>query len=135
MIILTYISGLMTALLAGLLFFAVRAYRKYTLLLDLNDESNRYNFERYEEMEEWMDETNEDLDYIRDNMEQDSYESITELNGKLKELKENQLKQRHEVDNLRDIHDKLYESMFNRIAVLERNLKALGSDPNTISRY
>jgi len=89
MIILTYISGLMTALLAGLLFFAVRAYRKYTLLLDLNDESNRYNFERYEEMEEWMDETNEDLDYIRDNMEQDSYESITELNGKLKELKEN----------------------------------------------
>jgi len=39
------------------------------------------------------------------------------------------------VDNLRDIHDKLYESMFNRIAVLERNLKALGSDPNTISRY
>ena len=84
MIILTYISGLMTALLAGLLFFAVRAYRKYTLLLDLNDESNRYNFERYEEMRKWMDETNDDLEYIRDNMEQDSYKNITELNGKLK---------------------------------------------------
>ncbi len=135
MIILTYISGLMTALLAGLLFFAVRAYRKYTLLLDLNDESNQHNFERYQEMAEWMDEADEDLDYIRDNMKQDSYESITYLNGKFKELKENQLKQKHEVDNLRDIHDKRYESMFNRIAVLERNLKALGSDPNTISRY
>jgi hypothetical protein len=135
MIILTYISGLMTALLAGLLVFSVRAYKKYTTLLDLNDVSNQHNFERYQEMAEWMNETDEDLDYIRDNMEQDSYESITELNGKFKELKEKQLKQRHEVDNLRDIHDKLYESMFNRIAVLERNLKALGSDPNTISRY
>ena len=135
MIILTYISGLMTALLAGLLFFAVRAYRKYTLLLDLNDESNRYNFERYEEMEEWMDETNEDLDYIRDNMEQDSYESITELNGKFKELNENQLRQRHDVNNLRDTNDKLYESLFKDIEVIKRNLRALGSDPNTISRY
>ena len=135
MIILTYISGLMTALLAGLLFFAVRAYRKYTLLLDLNDESNKYNFERYEEMEEWMDETNEDLDYIRDNMEQDSYESITELNGKLKELKENQIRQRHDVNNYRDTNDKLYESLFKDIEVIKRNLRALGSDPNTISRY
>ena len=135
MILLTYISGLMTALLAATLVFSIRAYRKYTILLDLNDESNQHNFERYQEMAEWMDETDEDLDYIRDNMKQDSYESITYLNGKFKELKENQLKQKHEVDNLRDIHDKLYESMFNRIAVLERNLKALGSDPNTISRY
>ena len=135
MIILTYISGLMTALLAGLLFFAVRAYRKYTSLLDLNDESNRYNFERYEEMEEWMDETNDDLDYIRDNMEQDSYESITELNGKFKELKENQLRQRHDVNNCRDTNDKLYESLFKDIEVIKRNLRALGSDPNTISRY
>ena len=135
MILLTYISGLMTALLAVIVVFYIRAYRRYTTLLDLNDESNQYNFERYQEMEEWMDETDEDLDYIRDNMEQDSYKNITELNGKFKELKENQLKQRHEVDNLRDIHDKLYESMFNRIAVLERNLKALGSDPNAISRY
>ena len=135
MILLTYISGLMTALLAVIVVFYIRAYRRYTTLLDLNNESNQYNFERYQEMEEWMDETDEDLDYIRDNMEQDSYESITELNGKLKELKENQLRQRHDVDNLRDIHDKLYESMFNKITVLERNLKALGSDPNTISRY
>ena len=135
MILLTYISGLMTALLAATLVFSIRAYRKYTTLLDLNDESNQYNFERYQEMEEWMDETNEDLDYIRDNMEQDSYESITELNGKLKELKENQIRQRHDVNNYRDTNDKLYESLFKDIEVIKRNLRALGSDPNTISRY
>ena len=135
MILLTYISGLMTALLAVIAVFYIRAYRKYTTLLDLNDESNQYNFERYQEMEEWMDETNEDLDYIRDNMEQDSYESITELNGKLKELKENQIRQRHDVNNYRDTNDKLYESLFKDIEVIKRNLRALGSDPNTISRY
>ena len=89
MILLTYISGLMTALLAVIVVFYIRAYRKYTTLLDLNDESNQHNFERYQEMAEWMNETEEDLDYIRDNMEQDSYESIMELNGKLKELEEN----------------------------------------------
>ena len=135
MIILTYISGLMTALLAGLLVFSVRAYKKYTTLLDLNDESNQHNFERYQEMAEWMNETDDDLDYIRDNMETDNYKNISELNKEYDKLKDLQYKQSQDVGNLRDIHDKLYESMFNRIAVLERNLKALGSDPNTISRY
>ncbi len=135
MILLTYISGLMTALLAATLVFSIRAYRKYTILLDLNDESNQHNFERYQEMAEWMDETDEDLDYIRDNMETDNYKNISELNKKYDKLKDLQYKQNQDVGNLRDIHDKLYESMFNRIAVLERNLKALGSDPNAISRY
>lgn len=135
MILLTYISGLMTALLAATLVFSIRAYRKYTILLDLNDESNQHNFERYQEMAEWMDETDEDLDYIRDNMETDNYKNISELNKKYDKLKDLQYKQSQDVGNLRDIHDKLYESMFNKIAVLERNLKALGSDPNAISRY
>lgn len=135
MILLTYISGLMTALLAATLVFSIRAYRKYTTLLDLNDESNQHNFERYQEMAEWMDETDEDLDYIRDNMETDNYKNISELNKKYDKLKDLQYKQSQDVGNLRDIHDKLYESMFNRIKVLERNLKALGSDPNAISRY
>ena len=135
MILLTYISGLMTALLAATLVFSIRAYRKYTILLDLNDESNQHNFERYQEMAEWMDETDEDLDYIRDNMETDNYKNISELNKKYDKLKDLQYKQNQDVGNLRDIHDKLYESMFNRIKVLERNLKALGSDPNAISRY
>ena len=135
MILLTYISGLMTALLAATLVFSIRAYRKYTILLDLNNESNQHNFERYQEMAEWMDETDEDLDYIRDNMETDNYKNISELNKEYDKLKDLQYKQSQDVGNLRDIHDKLYESMFNRITVLERNLKALGSDPNTISRY
>ena len=135
MIILTYISGLMTALLAATLVFSIRAYRKYTILLDLNNESNQHNFERYQEMAEWMNETDDDLDYIRDNMETDNYKNISELNKEYDKLKDLQYKQSQDVGNLRDIHDKLYESMFNRITVLERNLKALGSDPNTISRY
>tara|TARA_B100000497_G_scaffold51842_1_gene59686 strand:+ start:1645 stop:2052 length:408 start_codon:yes stop_codon:yes gene_type:complete len=135
MILLTYISGLMTALLAATLVFSIRAYRKYTILLDLNDESNQHNFERYQEMAEWMDETDEDLDYIRDNMETDNYKNISELNKKYDKLKDLQYKHSQDVGNLRDINDKLYESMFNKIAVLERNLKALGSDPNAISRY
>lgn len=135
MILLTYISGLMTALLAATLVFSIRAYRKYTTLLDLNDESNQHNFERYQEMSEWMNETDDDLDYIRDNMETDNYKNISELNKKYDKLKDLQYKQSQDVGNLRDIHDKLYESMFNKITVLERNLKALGSDPNAISRY
>jgi len=135
MILLTYISGLMTALLAATLVFSIRAYRKYTTLLDLNNESNQHNFERYQEMAEWMNETDDDLDYIRDNMETDNYKNISELNKEYDKLKDLQYKQSQDVGNLRDIHDKLYESMFNRITVLERNLKALGSDPNTISRY
>ena len=135
MILLSYISGLMTALLAATLVFSIRAYRKYTILLDLNDESNQHNFERYQEMAEWMDETDEDLDYIRDNMETDNYKNISELNKKYDKLKDLQYKQSQDVGNLRDINDKLYESLFKDIEVIKRNLRALGSDPNTISRY
>lgn len=135
MILLTYISGLMTALLAATLVFSIRAYKKYTALLDLNDEYHQYTFEVYQEMAKWMNETDEDLDYIKDNMETDNYKNISELNKKYDKLKGLQYKQSQDVGNLRDTHDKLYESMFNRIAVLERNLKALGSDPNAISRY
>lgn len=135
MIILIYISGLMTALLAGLLVFSVRAYKKYTALLDLNEESNQYNFEVYQEISERMEDIESDLDYVRDNMELDGYKNISDLNKKLLKQKEYSLKQTHDINNLRDIHDKLYESMFNKIAVIERNLKALGSDPNAISRY
>ena len=51
MIILTYISGLMTALLAGLLVFAIRAYRKYTLLLRAHDISTELYVEIHDDIE------------------------------------------------------------------------------------
>ena len=135
MTILIYISGLMTALLAATLVFFIHAYKKYTTLLDLNDVSNQHNFERYQEMAEWMDETELDLEYIRENMEKDGYKYVMDLSKNYKDLKELHSKQINNIKGALDNHDKIYEKLYNDIALLKRNLKALGSDPNTISRY
>lgn len=139
MIILTYISGLMTALLAGLLVFAIRAYRKYTLLLELNDESNEFNFERYEEMEEWMEDTESDLDYIRENMENDNYKNMRNISENVDKLNHslNQLREEHTgiINNIRDTNDKIVTSLYNDLNTLKKQIIHLGSDPNTISRY
>lgn len=139
MIILTYISGLMTALLALLLVFAVRAYRKYTLLLELNDESNEFNFERYEEMEEWMEDTESDLDYIRENMENDNYKNMRNISENVDKLNHslNQLREEHTgiINNIRDTNDKIVTSLYNDLNTLKKQIIHLGSDPNTISRY
>jgi hypothetical protein len=100
MIILTYISGLMTALLAGLLFFAILAYRKYSQLLELNDESNIYNFERYEEMKDWMEKTEGDLNYIKEGMEKNDYDNMKSISDNVEKLN-----QRLNIANQQTIHN------------------------------
>tara|TARA_B110000285_G_scaffold201202_1_gene235673 strand:- start:298 stop:705 length:408 start_codon:yes stop_codon:yes gene_type:complete len=135
MIILTYISGLMTALLAGLLFFAVRAYRKYTVLLELNDESNRFNFERYEEMEEWMEETESDLDYIKEGMEENDYANMKSISDNVEKLNQRLNATNTQCSQTRDNNDKIVTGLYNDLHTLKKQLIHLGSDPNTISRY
>lgn len=135
MIILTYISGLMTALLAGLLVFAIRAYRKYTLLLELNDESNEFNFERYEEMEEWMEDTESDLDYIKEEMEGNGYANIKSISDNVEEINQRLIAINNQSMQTRDTNDKVITSLYNDLHTLKQQVIHLGSDPNTISRY
>jgi hypothetical protein len=135
MIILTYISGLMTALLAGLLFFAILAYRKYSQLLELNDESNIYNFERYEEMKDWMEKTEGDLNYIKEGMEKNDYDNMKSISDNVEKLNQRLNIANQQTIHARDANDKIVTGLFNDLHTLKKQVIHLGSDPNTISRY
>ena len=135
MILLTYISGLMTALLAATLVFSIRAYRKYTTLLDLNDESNQHNFERYQEMAEWMEKTDNYLDYIKEGLEENNYTNMKSISDNVDDLNKRLITINNQAMQTRDTNDKIITGLYNDLHNLKKQVIHLGSDPNTISRY
>jgi septal ring factor EnvC (AmiA/AmiB activator) len=135
MMLYTYISGILTALIIIFTFVAVRTNRKYNELLASNEVIADGASTLYDQLEYWRDEMDNELDMIQESMDEDEYEKISTLNKELSELKATVGRQQENSNNTRDHNDKLLESLFNEISTLKRNLKTLGSDPNTISRY
>ena len=135
MIILTYISGLMTALLAGLLVFALRAYRKYTLLLRAHDISTELYVEIHDEMEDWMEETENDLDYIKEGMEENDYANMKSISDNVEQLNQRLTVINNQTIQARDTNDKVITNLYSELHTLKKQVIHLGSDPNTISRY
>lgn len=135
MIILTYISGLMTALLAGLLVFAIRAYRKYTLLLRAHDISTELYVEIHDDIEEWMDDTENDLDYIKEGMEENDYANMKSISDNVEQLNQRLTVINNQTIQARDTNDKVITGLYSDLHTLKKQVIHLGSDPNTISRY
>ena len=135
MIILTYISGLMTALLAGLLVFAIRAYRKYTLLLRAHDISTELYVEIHDDIEEWMDDTDIDLNYIKAGMEDNDYANMKVISDNVEQLNQRLTVINNQTIQARDTNDKVITGLYSDLNTLKKQVIHLGSDPNTISRY
>jgi|TARA_R110000803_G_scaffold37215_1_gene80188 hypothetical protein len=135
MIILTYISGLMTALLAGLLVFAIRAYRKYTLLLRAHDISTELYVEIHDDIEEWMDDTDIDLNYIKAGMEDNDYANMKVISDNVEQLNQRLTVINNQTIQARDTNDKVITGLYSDLHTLKKQVIHLGSDPNTISRY
>ena len=135
MIILTYISGLMTALLAGLLVFAIRAYRKYTLLLRAHDISTELYVEIHDDIEEWMDDTDIDLNYIKAGMEDNDYANMKVISDNVEQLNQRLTVINNQTIQARDTNDKVITSLYSDLHTLKKQVIHLGGDPNTISRY
>ena len=135
MIILTYISGLMTALLAGLLVFAIRAYRKYTLLLRAHDISTELYVEIHDDIEEWMDDTDIDLNYIKAGMEDNDYANMKVISDNVEQLNQRLTVINNQTIQARDTNDKVITNLYSDLHTLKKQVIHLGSDPNTISRY
>lgn len=135
MIILTYISGLMTALLAGLLVFAIRAYRKYTLLLRAHDISTELYVEIHDDIEEWMDDTDIDLNYIKAGMEDNDYANMKVISDNVEQLNQRLTAINNQTIQARDTNDKVITNLYSELHTLKKQVIHLGSDPNTISRY
>ena len=72
---------------------------------------------------------------IQSSMEKDQYESLSEINKRIKELDEVAYKNVETIKQSNQVFNKNATDAFNEIAQLKQSLKILGQDPNMVSRY
>ncbi len=72
---------------------------------------------------------------IQANMEKDQYESLSGISKRIKELDTVTYSTLDKVQFASKSNDKNFGTVFSEIQQLKNNLKALGQDPNMLSRY
>lgn len=75
------------------------------------------------------------IEDIQANMEKDQYESLSGINKRIKELDTVAYSTLDKVQFASKSNDKNFGTVFSEIQQLKNNLKALGQDPNMLSRY
>ena len=72
---------------------------------------------------------------IQANMEKDQYESLGNINKRIKELDTVVYGNMDKIKQSNQVFNKNVTDAFNEITQLKQNLKILGQDPNMLSRY
>ena len=72
---------------------------------------------------------------IQANMEKDQYESLSEINRRIKELDKVTYGNLEKLKFAGESNQHNFKKVFNEIQQLKNNVKALGQDPNFVSRY
>ena len=72
---------------------------------------------------------------IQSNMEKDQYESLGNINQRIKELDTVVYGNVDKIKQSNQVFNKNVTDAFNEITQLKQNLKILGQDPNMLSRY
>ena len=72
---------------------------------------------------------------IQSSMEKDQYESLSEINKRIKELYSVVYKNVDMIKQSNQVFNKNVTDAFNEISGLKQNIKALAQDPNMLTRY
>ena len=72
---------------------------------------------------------------IQSSMEKDQYESLSEINKRIKELDTVAYENLNKIQQSNQVFNKNVTDAFNEIGQLKTNLKTLAQDPNMLSRY
>ena len=72
---------------------------------------------------------------VQAGMEKDQYESVSEINKKIKEIGELAQANNSKLTETTKVFNKNLSDAFNEIQQMKKSLKALGQDPNFLSRY
>lgn len=90
---------------------------------------------RFEEYKDELEDLKLSLRDIQNKMEKDQYESVSEVNKKIDEIGELAIKTNSKLGEANRIFNKNLSDMSNEMQQLKINVKALGQDPNMLSRY
>ena len=130
-----FISGILTVgIVYGIIL--LRAVKSsHTELLARHQSQSNISSIREEEFRQELKDLGLLVIDIQGNMEKDQYESLTEINRRIKELDAVAYKNVETIKQSNQVFNKNVTDAFNEIAQLKQSLKILGQDPNMVSRY
>ncbi len=133
--ILIYISGLLTSLGMVIGIIAFKLNKKYIELLKKTQSISNITSIRNAEYNSKLDDLGILIVDIQNAMEKDQYESLAEINGKLKETILLAERNNRKIGENAKVFNKNVTDAFTQIQQLRSNIKALSQDPNMSSNY
>ena len=130
MIILTYISGLLTAMIIVLAIVSVRAYKKYTILLESNQHTLNISTIRTADANTRMEEIEGILKHI-----QSDYVPNGDLASQILSIRTDTNHLGNAISENRKFSENAKKQLLNENLALRKNLDGLREDPNFTSRY
>tara|TARA_Y100000114_G_C11577760_1_gene239559 strand:+ start:50 stop:457 length:408 start_codon:yes stop_codon:yes gene_type:complete len=130
-----FISGILTA---GIVYGAnlLRHIKSsHTEILDKYQSQSNISSLRYSEMGEMVKEMKLYVNDIQDKLSKDSYTETTRLLGKIKDYSNELDDVRSKLNKDINMTEKSFNKVFSDIQSLKNQIKALGEDPNFLSRY
>lgn len=130
MMLLVYISGILTTVGIVLTIASVRVYRKYKLLLESNQHISNISTIRDVENKERMGEIEEIVRVI-----QNDYVPNGDLSGKILSILEDIKHLSNSIDSNGKRVEDVWRQSKNEFMSLNNRVQKLGEDPNFISKY
>jgi len=130
-----FISGILTV---GVVYGVVllRAVKSsHTELLEKYQSQSNISSIRFGDLGDDLKNVEDTMMDIQNAMEKDQYATVSEINSKLEELFNITDSNARKQNESNKVHTKNISDAFNDIQLLKNNLKALGQDPNFLSRY
>lgn len=133
--ILIYISGLLTTLGMVIGVIAFKLNKKYVDLLGKTQSISNISSIRNAESITKLRDLEVLIGDIQNAMEKDQYESLSEINGKLRETILLAERNNRKIGENAKVFNKNVTDAFTQIQQLRSNIKALSQDPNMSSNY
>jgi len=130
MILLTYISGILTTVCLVLIIASVRAYKKYTLLLESNQHTLNISSIRVAESSERMQDIEDILTHIRSD-----YVPNGDLAKQILSIRNDTNHLSNAISENRKFSENAKKQLLNENLTIRKNLDGLREDPNFTSRY
>jgi peptidoglycan hydrolase CwlO-like protein len=130
-----FISGILTVgIVYGIIL--LRAVKSsHTDLLARHQSQSNISSIRNADLDDQLDSLKLLIGDIQSSMEKDQYENLGNINKRIKELDTVVYDNVDKIKQSNQVFNKNITDAFNEIQQLKRGLKALGQDPNMLSRY
>mgnify|MGYP000981116976 CR=1 FL=1 len=133
--LLYFISGILSVGVVYGIILLRTVKSSHTELLARHQSQSNISSIRNADLDDQLDNLKLLMGDIQSSMEKDQYESLSGINKRIKELDKVAYSTLDKVQFASKSNEKNFGTVFSEIQQLKNNLKALGQDPNMLSRY